>query len=232
MPEQSLRFGVRNASGNRASTWKVWTRRGVGKHDVYLTCRSLGGKLKASLHGSGSWHIGFIRAFLDDNLEDSHPKRQDPYIERWPRPAPLAPGVTLAYRIVVPTSGVNVPITDSLSSRIVWIQVAPEGMAIEIDVVFDAHDTVVGHWPGRRSMNTDFVGNLSLENGETVWVVSRIVDVPELRSLSGKLTRFKSGRDVDLAGANIRAIIFGNHEDGSRFMVDCAFETKGEGILP
>lgn len=232
MSEQSLRFGVRNATGNRAQTWKVWTRSGVGKHDVYLTCRSLGGKLKASLHGSGSWHIGFIRAFLNDNLEDGHPKRQDPYIERWPRPAPSAPGVTLAYRIVVPTSGVNVPITDSLSSRIVWIQAAPEGMAIEIAVVFTAHDTLASPWPGQHSMNTEFVGNLSLENGEIVWVVSHIVDVPELPMLSGKPTQFKSGRDIDLANANIRGIIFGNHEDGSRFMVDCAFEIKGEGNLP
>ena len=103
MPQQSLRFSVRDQDGNRAATWKLLTHTGSGKHDVYLTCRSLGGALKSSLHQSGSWHIGFIRDFLEKNLEDGHPKRNDPYIDRWARPTETGPGVTLAYRIVVPT---------------------------------------------------------------------------------------------------------------------------------
>lgn len=226
MPKQSLRFSVRDANGNRAATWKLLTQTGGGKHDVYLTCRSLGGKLKASLHESGSWHVGFVRDFLNENLDDGHPKREDPYIDRWPRPSEIGPGVTLAYRILVPTSGVNMAIEDTLPGSIIWIPAAPDGTAVEIDVVFTAPDAVVSNWPGRSSMNTELVGKLVLENHETVWVVHRVVDVPGFNLPSTcDPTWFKSGRDVNLTDGSIRAILLGNSDDGSRFMVDCAVQT-------
>lgn len=230
MPKQSIRFSVRDASGNRAGTWKLLTRTGSGKHDVYLTSRSLGGRLKASLHESGSWHVGFVRNFLNEELEDDHPKRNDPYIDRWPRPAELSPGVTLAYKIVVPTSGVNIPILDSLPESIVWIPAGPEGKAVEIDIVFTRPDTIVNSWPGRNSFNTELIGRLSLENQEIVWIVHRVVDVPDLKFPTGSSTVFKSGRDVNLANGNLRAIVFGHSNDGSRFMVDCDVETDAGAI--
>jgi len=46
----------------------------------------------------------------------------------------------------------------------------------------------------------------------------------------GNPTWFKSGREVNLADGNIQAIIFGNADDGSRFMVDCAVEISGKAI--
>ena len=231
MPKQSLRFSVRDENSNRAVTWKLLTQTGSGKHDVYLTCRSLGGKLKASLHQSGSWHVGFIRDFLNENVDDGHPKREDPYIDRWPRPTEIAPGVTLAYRIVVPTSGVNIPITHNLPKSIIWIPAAPDGKAVEIDVVFTHPDTVVSSWPGRNTMQTELVGTLVLENQEGVWVVHRVVDVPAFNLPSGSNPLwFKSGRDVNLADGNIRAILFGNSDDGSRFMVDCAVAATTKAI--
>lgn len=231
MSKQALRFSVRDANGNRAATWKLLTQTGGGKHDVYLSCRSLGGKLKASLHESGSWHVGFVRDFLSENLDDGHAKLEDPYIDRWPRPTEIGPGVTLAYRIVVPTSAVNISINDSLPESILWVQAAPDGKAIEIDVIFTGADTVVSNWPGRNSMRTELVGKLVLENQETVWVVHRVVDVPafNLPSASNP-TWFKSGRDVNLADGHIRAILFGNCDDGSRFMVDCAVDTSAKAI--
>jgi hypothetical protein len=231
MPQQSLRFSVCDENGNRAVTWKLLTQTGSGKHDVYLTCRPLGGKFKASLHQSGSWHVGFVRDFLNKNLDHSHPKREDPYIDRWPRPTEIAPGVTLAYRIVVPTSGVNIPITNKLPKSIIWIPAAPNGKAVEIDVVFTRPDTIVSNWPGRNSMQTELVGKLVLENQEIVWVVHHVVDVPAFNlPASGNPTWFKSGRDVNLADGNIRAILFGNADDGSRFMVDCAVEITAKVI--
>ncbi len=224
MPEQSIRFAVRNASGHRAATWKVWTRAGGGKHDVYLACRSLGGTLKASLHDSGSWHIGFLRGFVDEEFDDADPRREKPYIDRWPRPRETAPGVTLAYRIVVPTASVTVPIVDSLPVSIVWIPAAPMGKAVEIDLVFTAQNSRVTNWPGRNAMRTELVGKLSLEDGETLWVVRHVVDVPDLPMRKGAVTWFRSGRDIGIADGNTRAIIFGSSDDGSRFMADCAVQ--------
>jgi len=188
---------------------------------VYLACRSLGGKLKASLHDSGSWHIGFLRTFVENEVADGDPKRENPYIDRWPRPNAIAPGVTVAYRIVVPTVAVNIPITDVLPANIEWIPAAPKGKAVEIDVVFTGPSTKVSNWPGRNAMKTQLVGQLPLENGETVWIVHHITDVPPLPTPTGRVTRFKSGQDIDLTDSNVRAIVFGRSDDGSRFMIEC-----------
>lgn len=225
MATHSLRFAVTDEHGNRAATWKIWARAGVGKHDVYLACRSLGGKLKASLHQSGSWHIGFVRSFLREELEDDHPKRSNPYIENWERPPEIAPGVTLAYRILVPTCGVTVPITDSIPSSMIWIPAAPKGKAVEIDVLLTAPDVNVSAWPGRRSMKTKLAGKFVLDNSETVWVVHRVDSVPQFTQKAGNVTRFKSSTDVSLSDGDLRAIVIGKHEDGSRFMIDCALDT-------
>lgn len=230
MTEQSLRFVVSDDE-HRAASWKIWTRSGQGKHDVYLACRSLGCILKASLHESDSWHVGFLRSFLSQELDADHPKQADPYIERWPRPPEIGPGVTLAYRILVPTSAVNIPISDSLPDSTIRILAAPKGKAVEIAVIFTAPDTKITDWPTRQSMNTELVGKLDLENAETVWVVHRTDDVPPLPAETRNATWFKSGREVGMSEDNIRGIIFGSHEDGSRFMIECAVDASKHGNL-
>ena len=230
MAEQSLRFVVCDDE-HRAASWKIWTRTGQGKHDVYLACRSLGGALKASLHASDSWHVGFLRSFLSRELDADHPGRADPYIERWPRPPEIDPGVTLAYRIFVPTSAVNIPIDDSLPESTIRIPVAPKGKGVEIAVIITGPDTKITDWPARRSMNTELVGKLDLKNAETVWVVHRTDDVPPLSVETGNATWFKSGQEVDMSEGNIRGIVFGSHEDGSRFMIECAVDASRHGKL-
>ena len=80
-------------------------------------------------------------------------------------------------------------------------------------------------------MNSELVGKLVLENQETVWIVHRVIDVPGFNLPStADVSCFKSGRDVNLGDGNIRAILFGYCDDGSRFMVDCAVETSPKAI--
>lgn len=223
MPEQSLRFSVRDEDGNRAATWKLFTTMGRGKQDVYLVCRSLGSALKASLHESGSWHIGFDRGYVEENLAADDLKREDPCLDRWPRPTEINPGVTLAYRIVVPTSGVTMPIDEMLPESIIWIPAAPTGKAVELDVLFTKPDAVISSWPGCGSMGTELVGSFTLDNGETVWVVHHVVDIPGfILPSTGKMTWFKGKGAEDLSGGSVRAILFYDAVGGSRFMVDCA----------
>jgi hypothetical protein len=53
----AVRFGVIDEGGRRAASWKCWAERGRGKNDIYLTSRTLGGVVKASLHESGNWQV-------------------------------------------------------------------------------------------------------------------------------------------------------------------------------
>ncbi len=167
MPERSIRFGITDGAGKRSATWKCWTPTGIGKHDVYLACRELGGALKTSLHETGQWHVAYSNSFFDEKVVEPGHKKKGRFIEKWARPKELAPGVTLAFRIVTPWSAVRTPYDHKNFKRMHWLQNANEGKATEIDIIVTSSTTPVTGWPGMRSMNTSLVDSMRLDNGES-----------------------------------------------------------------
>jgi hypothetical protein len=77
MGEQALRFGIHDGAGHRASTWKLWTKTGTGKSEIYIACRELRGTLKASLHESRQWHIAFSQTTFEEHVKGAIPKFED-----------------------------------------------------------------------------------------------------------------------------------------------------------
>ena len=121
---QEPRFGVRSQNRLRAATWKCWTP-GAPKHDVYLACRQLKGELKASLHQSGQWHIAFSRFFYDTAFADEATRPRTRFTDTWRRPPDIAPGITLAFRIVVPWFSATVSHNVEIPN-VIWIPSAPK----------------------------------------------------------------------------------------------------------
>jgi hypothetical protein len=225
MTQRVLRFGIRNDAGLRAATWKLWTEAAGGKSEVYLACRSLGGTLKASLHQSGNWHIAYSQRAFEERVRGAIPKHSDRFLEKWPRPSEIATGITLAFRIVTPWSAATKQISESKS--IIWLPNAPEPKATEIDVFMVHPTTPITGWPGKRSMGTSLVGSIPLENGETVWAVHWVVDMPDFSHIEKGIGRFYKGRsEKDLYSGGLRAVVFGTEPDGSRVMYDCAVQGK------
>lgn len=227
MTQRALRFGIHDGADRRAATWKLWTEAASGKSEVYLACRSLGGTLKASLHESGKWHIAYSQRAFEENVRGAIPKFEDRFIEKWPRPSEIAPGITLAFRIVTPWSAVTNVLEESNSQRVIWLPNAPEPKATEIDILMTQPTTPVTGWPGKRSMGTSLIGSIPLENGETVWAVYWVVDTPDFTSLGKGTGRFYKGRsEKDLNLEGLRALVFGTEPDGSRVMYDCAVQGR------
>lgn len=218
MPEQAIRFGVRGPTGMRAATWKCWTP-GASKHDVYLACRRLKGELKASLHQSGRWHIAFSQPFYDNTFADEARRPKTRFTDTWPRPSEIAPGITLAFRIVVPWFSATVPQTVE-EPKVTWIPSASEHEAVEVYVLICAPQTVTADWPGKRSMGTSPVGSLRLATGEIVWIVSRRIPFQIPPKQQGNPTFFKGVDRSELTKAGLHAICFGDQPDGSRVMYD------------
>jgi hypothetical protein len=218
LPEAAIRFSVGDGQSRRAATWKCWTARGLGKNDVYLACRELRGALKASLHQSGQWHVAFDGSFLERNaVAEEWPTR---FVTTWDRPAELTRGLTLACRIITPFATVSATMLPEPGSEIVWIPPPPEGHAAETVVIIATADASTDGWPGKRSMGTQFVGRLQLDNADTVWIVTRVVP---LRNFETKLNhaRFFHGRTkADVKGPGLRGIAFGAEADGSRVMYE------------
>jgi hypothetical protein len=102
---------------------------------------------------------------------------------------------------------------------------SPDEAIIEFDVFLIKPGTRVSGWPGRRSMSTQLIGKLDLENGETVWVTVREESLSE--SMTRDITSWKKGLSR-FGGPDIRALIFGIHEeDGSRVYVDLDMAVAG-----
>lgn len=222
MGQKSIRFGVANNAGQRGATWKCWTETGKGKNDIYLTCRELGGTLKASMHESGRWHIAFEKKFYEDKSHLFDSTRRKRFLDKWPRPSEIAPGITLAFRIIVPVLSVSVPINSSGRPPIVWIPSASkERRAVEVAVLITFYNVKISNWPGKQSMGTKLVGTFTLENEDSVWVVYREIDQPHLGTRTGKVTWFKPKEEVNLEDPNLRMIVFGHDpKNGSRWMME------------
>ena len=227
MPQRSLRFGIHDGSGNRAATWKLWTEFGSRNSELYLANRSLGGTFKASLHQSGNWHIAYSQKTFEDQVKGAIPKFNDRFIEKWPRPNEIVPGVTLAFRIVTPYSALTNSQDHGNYAKVKWIDNAPTSKATEVDILITKPAVSVSGGPGKRTMGTSIIGSFQLENGETVWAVSWIVDMPDFPKTDRGVGRFYRGKNKkDLETDGLRALVFGTEPDGSRVIYDCAVQSK------
>jgi hypothetical protein len=228
MNEAAIRFGVGDGQ-RRAATWKCWALEGPGRNDVYLACRELRGALKASLHKSGQWHVAFDEQFLERNaVREEWPTR---FMETWQRPAELAPGFTLAFRIVTPFATVNATPSPAGDEGVMWISPPPPGQVIETAVIITSADTLTSGWPGKRSMATSLVGRFQIDNGDSVWVVSRVDAQPPSLTMQLNRSRFFHGKTkADAVGPGLRAIAFGVEADGSRVMYE--FVEASEAWVP
>ncbi|MCJ7655077.1 MAG: hypothetical protein MUO97_07245 [Dehalococcoidia bacterium] len=225
MMQQSISFAITDGIGRRAATWKCWAHTGKKKSDIYLACRELGGYLKISLHQSGDWRIAYTQEFFKENLSTFPDKRDNRVIMQWPRPPQIAEGITLAFRIITPYSAVSTALDIPLPKHIISIPVPPDNRAVEIAAIITAPYTLVSNWPGRNSMDTQLIGLMVLDSGETVWIVHRVTDIPDLGTLQA-MPRFFNGKDEDdLARAQSpRVLVFGNEKDGSRVIIDSTIE--------
>jgi hypothetical protein len=71
-------------------------------------------------------------------------------------------------------------------------------------------------------MATRLVGRFKLDSGATVWLVHRVIEMPNFndRTFRGAARYFSGHTKADLTGSNIRGLIFAEEADGSRVIFD------------
>lgn len=222
MSQKSIRFGIGNNESLHSATWKLWTETSGGNSEVYLACRSLGGELKASMHQSGNWHIAFSEGTYQKKVAGAVPSLDSRFTDRWPQPPDIAEGVTLSFRIVTPATAVSSDTKVKNPNKLVWIPTPIEKKAIEVYVIITTPQAKISEWPGKDSMGTDLIGSFKLNNGNTVWAVSKVIESPNFSQLvKGTGHLFKGKTKSDLKNTdNIRGLVFGDNPDGSRVIYD------------
>jgi hypothetical protein len=189
------------------------------KDEVYLVCREMNGALKASLHHSGNWHLAYTQTFFEKSFPEEHQTERGIFIDKWKRPEPIAPGVTLAYRIV--TSWAAVTARDKKDSSIFSVQAPTQGKAIEFGIFLLNSNIPPTMWP---PVNVQPVGSYTLPSGNQVCVVWREIDMPGLGSLHGNPKFFRGKSKRDLRGGRLKVLLFQDQSDGSKTIYDCAAE--------
>jgi len=224
-PHQVVRFVVGSRDGRRAITWRCWIP-GGDKSDVYLAPRPIADAFKVSLHESGDWRLAFAEQFEKKLTSEGRWREgESRKVAQWPRSTEIAPGCTLAFRVLVPASAVTIGADpDVLPNDLVWINPPAEERAVEVALIITEPRTPVDGWPGRRAMGTQLVGSLSLPTGETAWIVHREVDIPTLAPAKGSVSRFDPESSVELGAPDHRVIITIQGEDGRpEALMECKF---------
>lgn len=202
--------------------WVLWTN--AKGNDVYLAARMLGGIQKVSLHGSGKWRIAF-----DDPESPFIPAGEDRATTKWDRPAELTPGWTRAFAVVIPASEVVRGKAVIRRPHQVYWAAKPEGdAAVEFNLFISApHVTSLREWPGRDSMGTRPVFRAALGNGEHVWLLEQVVDIPasarqQFEDHRGRIMRFYDESDLDWSDGDPRGFFLHTADDGTPAFTDLA----------
>jgi hypothetical protein len=170
--DQVLRFAVGSPAGPRSRTWRLWVPR--RKSDVYVSSRRLGNSVKVSLHEPGPARFALTSEFMRKGSWKA-PEGRDPRLAaEWDRPRPKPPNrIARPLAIVVPWDEVLEREVEE-TGDVIWTPPPPDGTCVHFDIVYTpAGVTVIGH-PGARSMGTELVGKVELENGEYVFVTSKV----------------------------------------------------------
>ena len=228
MAKKSIRFGIKTECGKRASTWNCTVPKGVGKNDIYILNRALGGTIKTSLHESGQCHTAFIGKYYNESFAEAEKDERGRFVQKWSKPNELAEGLTLVFRIVTPFSSANTNMSEEKHKKTFWIPNAPENMATEIDIIITKPEVLVSGWPAKNSMGTQLIGKLELDNGDTVWFIYMYTEIPKFpEKMSGKL-RHSNGESIDeIKDGNLKAMVFGDNPDGSKVIYDLVYGGNG-----
>ncbi len=214
--EKSIRFCIAGLDKNiRAASWKLWSP--PNKNDIYLAGRELKGAAKISLHQSGSWHLAYDAEFYDQKVPDDAATDNGRFIHTWNRPVDFAPEITLALRIVTPWTAIGSELKPS--SKIHYVNPPDEGEAVEIAVFITSQGIIDDHWFEGNSLKSKLIGSYLLPNCSTVWVVHHNIECPDFSELPTNIRMFKDVKKSDIP-RNLRAMAFGDHNDGSKIIYD------------
>ena len=195
-----LRFAVGRPDGPRSAIWRLWTQDAstgtATNSDVYLGVRTLAGTTKVSLHQSGTWQYAFTSQWVGQ-----HPQVLAALggrkIAEWQRPAPLSPGLVLAFRVHFPIKDLRFGPDGATPNRAIhWLTPSEDHAGIEVVLMLSAGHMYPGGWPGRRSMGTIVLLKTPLASGETLWVLWRHEHIgPHLQAT---ITTFKAHLNATL----------------------------------
>lgn len=142
-------FGVGKPDGNHSMVWKVWGGRNAP--DLYVTARSLGGAMKASIHASGQRRVGLTSEYVRSTAHSGGTRSfgllyvhhqswsgGTRHYDSWEGGHHLGTVASLEFLLRFPTAELRpFPLTQSdLDKNVFWLTPAPAGQTIEVALLY------------------------------------------------------------------------------------------------
>lgn len=213
----TLRFAV-GQRGRRSSVWRVWAN--TSSHDVYIASRTIAGIQKYSLHASGIWRL----AFTSEYMAEVGAGEVDRVIDRWSRPEPDASGVVPGPIIAVRAEDVTDMDDTALGGQIDWVPAPAADEGVFFHTLFLRLGQELSLPP--RTMP---VGILRLTNDEGFLVAAETAVPSDEQRESLVDARRKAEATLpdevlkQAGEPGLRLGVFGNYDDGRRYVWDTAF---------
>lgn len=219
-----LRFQAVGSDGRSSASWTVFANNTVS--DVYIAARPIAGKIKVSLHESGSWRHAFIS---DAAAAPFLPPGADRAFDKFaPGVEPMAPGWLLAYTIVLPESELQpYPVE---RKQITPLEAAGPGTAVAVTILLSSGSAA----PVRWDPSVSEVGRLRLANGGQVLLLAQTISVPDTWKSAMELAKSEARQQAEENAVDVAetmpvvALIMGD-ERGGRLTVEVSAWNYGHG---
>jgi hypothetical protein len=167
--KDKFRFVVATREGHHSTAW--FTRDVKKKNSFYIGARTIGGKMKISLHGELNCRLAFTKegmaAMKQQGLDVSENRA---LVEWYRKPAPEN-GCVHVVSLIFPTDYLRLPAPEStFKEPLLFVDAAPPGKAVEFGVFFSRGPQIRAE-PKFIQIGVPLV-YASLDNGDTVWVVA------------------------------------------------------------
>ena len=171
--EKKLRFAI----GQKEALSEIWTLFSR-KNDVYLSCESMHGRIKLSIHGSGVCQLAFAREHAKSALSTPRFPLNDRTIKRWKRettpefgPVYLASVFFSAYKTWDNTEAMQV------SKPAQLLPPPPDGFAVQVPIFLSRDD------PTSKCSPFDpqdiILAYFQIESGEYVTLLPAAIPLPD-----------------------------------------------------
>lgn len=165
---------------------------------MYVSSRRLGNSVKVSLHEPGPARFALTREFVRSAPWRAPSGRDARLAVEWEPPRPVPPRqIARPLAMVVPWDEV-IERDFEETGDVVWTPAPSEGECVHFDLVYTPAGVAVSGHPGARSMGTGLVARVELENGERVWITSRVEEMSD--EMRAEVDRLRSVPIFDLTG--------------------------------